>query len=433
MLVPVIAANARMYAEIADIFLRDQDHAAANLGDTTLSFDPVPVDSHQAAVEYITYQMPPLMVIDFSDPAVAGFDLMERVAADPWLHNGGILAVYGASEDGNRIADLKQSNLLVSLHRQEVARQLPTVLQVVRANRQILIQRAMQSDLLSTITGYFTLGMDLLLVPCYANLVANYLYNMSFVDAEGKARIALVLTEMLTNAIEHGSCEITAGEKTRHLESGGRIHDLIARRMQDPRFAPRTVFFGYEILGTHSTFVIRDQGRGFDWRRRLKLAREGDILSLHGRGIMLTVESVAAMAYNDAGNEVTLGVKHRQNASNAAPSAFHNSEIVTVAPNDVVCRQGEESTSIFYVAEGEFRVIVNGRTVSTITPNDILVGEMSFLLDERRTATVIANTHGRLIRINKEEFIKGIKAQPYYAIFLAKLLAQRLWRVHNQP
>jgi CRP-like cAMP-binding protein len=165
----------------------------------------------------------------------------------------------------------------------------------------------------------------------------------------------------------------------------------------------------------------------------MKLAQDGDILSLHGRGIMLTVESVADLTYNQAGNEVTLRVKHRQNTTNAAPSAFRNSEILTVAPDDVVCRQGEESTSIFYVAEGEFRVIINGRTVSTITPNDILVGEMSFLLDERRTATVIANTPGRLIRINKEEFVKGIKAQPYYAIFLAKLLAQRLWRQDHRP
>jgi CRP-like cAMP-binding protein/CheY-like chemotaxis protein len=433
MLVPVIAANAKLYADIADTFLRDQKSALANSRDSILRFDPVRVDSHQAAVEYISYQMPPLMVIDVSDPAIAGFDLMERVASDPWLNNGGILALYETSEDGDRIADLKQINLLVSLHHREVARQLPTVLRVIRENRQILVQRAMLSDLLSTITGFFTLGMDLLLVPCYANLIANYLFNMSFVDSEGKARIALVLTEMLTNAIEHGSCEITSQQKTRHLDAGGRIHDLIAERMQDPRIAERTVYFGYEILSTHSTFVIRDQGGGFDWRSQMKLAQDGDILSLHGRGIMLTVESVADLTYNEAGNEVTLRVKHRQNTTNAAPSAFHTSEILTVAPDDVVCRQGEESASIFYVAEGEFRVIINGRTVSTITPNDILVGEMSFLLDERRTATVIANTPGRLIRINKEEFVKGIKAQPYYAIFLAKLLAQRLWRQDHRP
>ena len=428
MLVPVIAADPLLHDLISGVFRRDREAGIRDTEDTTLRFDPVHVASHPAALEYISYQMPPLMVIDFSDPAISGFDLMEKVSADPWLNNGGILAVYESSKDGDRIAELKQSNLLISMHRLEIERQLPTVLQVLRENRQILIQRSMQSGLLSTITGFFTLGMDLLLVPCYSNLVANYLYNMSFVDAEEKSRIALVLTEMLTNAIEHGNCEISSGEKTQHLESGKRIHDLIAERIKDPRIAKRRVFFGYEITAPRSTFVIRDEGSGFDWRHQLKLAKEADVLSLHGRGIMLTVESVADMAYNDAGNEVTIKVNHRQNISNAMPSAFRNSEIVTVKPNDVVCTQGDESTSIFYVAEGEYRVIINGQEVSKINPNDILVGEMSFLLDERRSATVIANTAGRLIRINKEEFIRGIKAQPYYAIFLAKLLAQRLWR-----
>src|SRR5579862_6249201 len=131
MLVPVITADPALYARIAEVFLRDQETAVEDMRDVTLRFDPIHVDSHQAAVEYISYQMPPLMMIDFTDPAIAGFDLIERVAADPWLNNGGILAFYETSADGERIAKLKQSNLLISLHRQEVARQLPTVLQVI--------------------------------------------------------------------------------------------------------------------------------------------------------------------------------------------------------------------------------------------------------------------------------------------------------------
>jgi anti-sigma regulatory factor (Ser/Thr protein kinase) len=290
----------------------------------------------------------------------------------------------------------------------------------------------MQSDLLSTITGFFTLTIDLLLVPCYANLIANYLYNMAFVDEQEKARTALVLTEMLTNAIEHGNCEISSAEKSRHLESGGKIHDLIAQRAADPSFARRTVFFGYEIGRSHSTFVIRDEGHGFDWRRQLKHAEQGDVLALHGRGILLTVNSVAQIGYNERGNEVTFRVNHRQNTTNALPSAFKNSDIVTVQPGDIVLRQGEESSFIYYVAEGEYRVVVGDREILTLNPKDILIGEMSFLLEERRSATVIAKTPGRLIKITKEDFINGIKAQPYYAIFLAKLLAQRIQRRDQQ-
>lgn len=435
MRVPVIATDARLIAEVVRMCAADRDALGSGQArsDGRLWFDPIPVDSHHAAMEYISYQMPALLVVDFSDPAIRGFSLMERVASDPWLNNGGVLAIYDRSEDGARINELKQSNLLISLHHDEVSRQLPTVLHVIRDNQQILFQRAMQSDLLSTITGFFTLGTDLLLVPCYANLVANYLFNMGFVDGDEKAHIALVLTEMLTNAIEHGNCEISSEQKTRHLESGRRIHDLIAERAARPEIAGRTVFFGYEIARTQSVFVIRDQGQGFDWRAHLKSLADGDVLALHGRGILLTVGSVAGMTYNDKGNEVTLRVEHRQNTTNAMPSAFKNSEIVRVQPNEVVIRQGEESSCIYYVAEGEYSVQVNNREINTINPRDILLGEMSFLLEQRRSATITAKTAGRLIKISKEDFINGIKAQPYYAIFLAKLLAQRLQRRDQQP
>jgi CRP-like cAMP-binding protein len=53
---------------------------------------------------------------------------------------------------------------------------------------------------------------------------------------------------------------------------------------------------------------------------------------------------------------------------------------------------------------------------------------MSFLLEETRSATVIANTSGKLIKITKESLVNAIKKQPYYGMFLAKLLAQRLVR-----
>jgi CRP-like cAMP-binding protein len=53
---------------------------------------------------------------------------------------------------------------------------------------------------------------------------------------------------------------------------------------------------------------------------------------------------------------------------------------------------------------------------------------MSFLLEETRSATVIANTPGKLVKISKESLVNTIKRHPHYGMFLAKLLAQRLVR-----
>ena len=64
-----------------------------------------------------------------------------------------------------------------------------------------------------------------------------------------------------------------------------------------------------------------------------------------------------------------------------------------------------------------------------MTPADMLIGEMSFLLDESRSATVIAKSPATLIKISKEVFVERIKEKPYYGLFLARLLAQRLERL----
>jgi hypothetical protein len=203
---------------------------------------------------------------------------------------------------------------------------------------------------------------------------------------------------------------------------------LIQARCEDPAIASTRVEFNYDIHPAQSGYVIRDEGKGFDWRSRLQ-QEEIDFLSEHGRGIWMTVHNVDEIHYNAAGNEVSLTVKHQQNVNNTLPIVFGNSDVVEFEPNQVVFRQGEESSFLYYIAEGEFRVELNNHHLNTINPSDLLIGEMSFLLEETRSATVIANTKAKLIKISKEAFIESIKSKPYYGIFLAKLIAQRLQRL----
>ena len=75
---------------------------------------------------------------------------------------------------------------------------------------------------------------------------------------------------------------------------------------------------------------------------------------------------------------------------------------------------------------------INGKHVDYLTPDDILIGEMSFLLEEQRSATVLATTPGKLIKVSKEDFITIIQNQPYYGLFLSKLIAKRLHRLGRE-
>ena len=102
-----------------------------------------------------------------------------------------------------------------------------------------------------------------------------------------------------------------------------------------------------------------------------------------------------------------------------------------VVEGDIVFKEGEPSNFLYYIATGAFDVMVQGSKVSELKPDDIFVGEMSFLLNNRRNATVVAKGPGRLIKISKKNFITAIRKNPHYSLFLSRLLAQRIERINK--
>jgi CRP-like cAMP-binding protein len=137
------------------------------------------------------------------------------------------------------------------------------------------------------------------------------------------------------------------------------------------------------------------------------------------------------LSYNKKGNEVRFHLKHSSDEENLVPDMFQDLEEVTFKRRQIVFEEGEKSSYLYYIVSGKFDVFSGDKKISTLTPADIFVGEMSFLLGNRRTATVRSAGRGTLIKIGKEQFINAIKERPYYGLFLARLLSQRLVRLHH--
>jgi CRP-like cAMP-binding protein len=75
----------------------------------------------------------------------------------------------------------------------------------------------------------------------------------------------------------------------------------------------------------------------------------------------------------------------------------------------VLFEQGAIPYDMFVIEQGEVEVIRDGRTLATIGPGEF-VGEMSLLLQERRTATVRTLTPLRAIAIPAED-IESMEAE----------------------
>lgn len=113
------------------------------------------------------------------------------------------------------------------------------------------------------------------------------------------------LTEMLVNAIEHGNLGITFEEKKMALESNS-FRNLLVEKLAKAEQYGREVVVTFSRNESSVTYVIRDQGLGFDPSKLPDLDDPESMWLENGRGIQISKALVDEVRYNQTGNEVTL-------------------------------------------------------------------------------------------------------------------------------
>ena len=137
-------------------------------------------------------------------------------------------------------------------------------------------------------------------VPSDARRVAD----AASIDAPDPFSVGDGLTELLLNGIEHGNLEIGSELKSELLQNGCWSEE-VQRRLGQSKYAHRKVRLLSIKSDSTLTFIITDEGKGFDYSctneeppagalngRGLKLARElaFDLLEFKGRGNMVVAQ-----------------------------------------------------------------------------------------------------------------------------------------------
>ncbi len=377
----------------------------------------------EAAINFINYELPEIKVLDFTSEGIDCDEIIDSIHKDSWLHYGGIIAVCKDRAQVRQLEERKDGNILASLTQEDFSQNFERLLRILYKNQHFLYTRGMQDTLGGREKGTFICGNDPMDLRFYTNFLVSYLYNTNRISNEDRAILQMTLMELLMNAVEHGNLNISYEEKNEWLKNGGDIFSLIKKRSSEPKYANRKIHISYLIKEAASAFRIEDDGDGFDWRNAVD---NTDNLEENGRGISITKQFVQKLAYNEKGNQVTFSIKNSKNVVNAIPSIMDGFDAIEYKNKEVICRQDEESNDLFFIVQGRFAVYVNGTLSSILTPADIFIGEMAFLLNDRRTATVVAVGNCKLIRLSKTAFLALIRKNPHYGIFLSKMLAQRL-------
>lgn len=120
--------------------------------------------------------------------------------------------------------------------------------------------------------------------------------------------VAMGLTELLVNAVEHGNLGISYAEKTR-LKREDRWEDEVAMRLQRPEYRSRKAVARFERKPEEIVFTIADQGAGFDWQKYLDFDPER-AFDPNGRGIAMAGKlTFTRLEYQGNGNTVVAAVK----------------------------------------------------------------------------------------------------------------------------
>ncbi len=392
-------------------------------------FFPVVMDNQEEIISYFNYELPEIKIIDFGDENLQAGSLMQVIHDDPWLLYGGIIAVVKNHQQKTEIERQRDPNILLVLTRPNFEENSDRLLRILTRNSQFLFNRGMQQQMNTNETGSFISDNDPTDILFYCNLITGYLYNTNRVNDEGRTALQAALMELLLNAVEHGNCKIGYDEKTEWLAAGKNMLDLIETKSKTAEAAYKKVYISYDISNLRTRISIRDDGEGFDWKSRLDAEMTA---GLHGMGIKLAESYVSAVTYNEKGNEASFELANQTNETNSIPVIMQEQKMLTYSDMQVVCRENDPSNDLFYIRSGKYAVYVQRKLVSVLTPNDIFIGEMSFLLNDRRSATIISIGSGSLVKIPKMKFITLIRQHPHYGIFLSRLLAQRLARQSTQ-
>jgi len=132
----------------------------------------------------------------------------------------------------------------------------------------------------------FDLPTDLSLIAPITETLSLDLLARGRASEEQVNQLRLIISEVLTNAMEHGSLEIGLEEKLAALESDG-YEALLRKRLADPRLSGRRVKVSRELKPERVCYEVQDEGLGFNLEATMARLADPDPTKPCGRGLFL--------------------------------------------------------------------------------------------------------------------------------------------------
>jgi CRP/FNR family cyclic AMP-dependent transcriptional regulator len=111
---------------------------------------------------------------------------------------------------------------------------------------------------------------------------------------------------------------------------------------------------------------------------------------------------------------------------------FHDSEECESIPaGQTLFREGDLGDAFYVVTTGEVDILVGDELVETVGPGGI-VGEMAMIDGGARSASAVARTDSRVVRLDERRFQFLVQQTPNFAVQVMRIMADRLRRMDTR-
>ncbi|HZY87852.1 MAG TPA: response regulator [Gemmataceae bacterium] len=250
----------------------------------------------QDALRQMARQRPDLVVTDLQMPEMDGLELTTTIKSEYPLVPVVLMTAQGSEEIAAQALRRGAASYVPKRNLAEAL--VPTVLRILLGSQEDRAHSQLMHHL-EHCESVFVLDNDPGLIGALVSHLQQLLRCLPLADETDRLRVGVALEEALTNACYHGNLEVGSTADRRARE------ELAERRRWEEPYRDRRIHVLARLSRSQAVFVVRDEGPGFD----VSALPAADVLSAEresGRGVTLMRALMDEVAYNAAGNEVTL-------------------------------------------------------------------------------------------------------------------------------
>jgi len=268
---------------------------------------PVFAENGRAAIRAIEKNPPDAVLTDLHMPEMNGLELVEYMR----LEHSSIPVVLMTSRGSEQTAfEALKAGALSYVPKKELRGNLCEAMGIVVAAVEARRHRERVRTLLERSEAHFVLGYEPDGPAALVNHLQSRLEQLNLCDETGLFQVGTALAEALSNAIDHGNLDLPSSLR----EGGGdRYEKLRQERVLERPYRDRRARVTERISPDAVTYVVRDEGKGFDFSSIPDPTDSRHLLKASGRGLMLIRTFMDEVTFNETGNEITL-VKRRCDA-----------------------------------------------------------------------------------------------------------------------